>query len=130
MITIPLSNEDIGKVLLAPSPLWETMSSFGVPMRPYRQTVHAPWVSHARQVLHGFDFAPLVAVPGIGGRCPDYLSPPPDASCSTFRQELERLRAIPPELMIGELQHLLQEERTLFDRLPRCWLSCMTPSAP
>lgn len=65
-----------------------------------------------------FDFASLIAVTGIGGRCPDYLSPPPDASCSTFRQELERLRATPPELMIGELQHLLEEERTRFDRLP------------
>ena len=30
MITIPLSTEDLTKVRLAPSPLWETVASFGV----------------------------------------------------------------------------------------------------
>jgi hypothetical protein len=32
---------------------------------------------------------------GIGGRCLDYLSPPPDAPFATFREELERLEATP-----------------------------------
>jgi hypothetical protein len=30
MITIPLSTEDLTKVRLAPSPLWVTVTSFGV----------------------------------------------------------------------------------------------------
>ena len=55
MITIPLSAEDLTKVRLAPSPLWETVASFGVLLHHGRQSVHAPWVVHARRVLPGID---------------------------------------------------------------------------
>jgi hypothetical protein len=43
MITIPLSTEDLTKVRLAPSPLWETVTSFGVLLHHDCHTVHAPW---------------------------------------------------------------------------------------
>ena len=45
MITIPLSTEDLTKVRLAPSPLWETVTSFGVLLHHGRDTVHAPWAA-------------------------------------------------------------------------------------
>jgi hypothetical protein len=47
MITIPLSTEDLTKVRLAPSPLWETVSSFEVLLHHDRHTVHAPWATRA-----------------------------------------------------------------------------------
>jgi hypothetical protein len=47
MITIPLSTEDLTKVRLAPSPLWETVTSFGVLLHHDRHTVHAPWATRA-----------------------------------------------------------------------------------
>jgi hypothetical protein len=37
MITIALSTEDLTKVRLAPSPLWETVTSFGVLESPPRR---------------------------------------------------------------------------------------------
>jgi hypothetical protein len=53
MIEIPLT-----KVRIAPSPLWETVTSFGVLLHHQGcDTVHAPWAVRARRVL-----------PGTGGR--------------------------------------------------------------
>ena len=45
MITIPLSTEDLTKVRLAPSTLWETVTSFGVLLYHRRDTMHAPWAT-------------------------------------------------------------------------------------
>lgn len=118
MITIPLTTEDLTKVRLSPSPLWETVCSFGVLLHPDRHAIHAPWASRARPMLRDLDLSPLVAVMGVGGRCPDYLSPPPDASLATFRDELERLRATPPEVVQREVGMLVQEQSELLSRLP------------
>ena len=77
MITIPLSNEDLTKVRLAPSPLWETVTSFAVLLYHRRDTVHAPWATRARRVLPGTDLSPLLAAMCLEKHCPDFLSPPP-----------------------------------------------------
>ena len=58
MITIPLSTKDLTKVRLAPSPLWETVTSFGVLLHHGPDTVHAPWATRARRVLPGTDLSP------------------------------------------------------------------------
>jgi DNA-binding transcriptional ArsR family regulator len=118
LITIHLSANDLARVRMAPSPLWETVCSFGVLTNPNRHSVHAPWARRARQWLRGADVSPLVAVMGIGGRCPDYLSPPPEAPHATFRDELERLEATPPEIIYDEVETLVQEEAELLGRLP------------
>jgi DNA-binding transcriptional ArsR family regulator len=49
--------------------------------------------------------------------CPDFLSPPPDASLVGFDEELERLRATPPEVVHTEVQMLVQVEKEQFDPL-------------
>jgi DNA-binding CsgD family transcriptional regulator len=118
LITIHLSADDLARVRMAPSPLWETVCSFGVLTSPNRHSVHAPWARRTRQMLRGADVSPLIAVMGIGGRCPDYLSPPPDAPHATFRDELERLEATPPEVIHDEVEMLMQEEPELLGRLP------------
>ena len=58
MITIPLTTEDLTKVRLASSPLWETVASFGVLLHHGRRTVHAPWAVRTRRVLPGTDLSP------------------------------------------------------------------------
>ena len=88
-------------------------------MSPNRHPVHAPWAHRARSALRGVDLSPLLAVVGVGGRCPDYLSPPPDATRATFRGELEKLEATPPEIVRGEVGSLMRDEAELLDRLPR-----------
>jgi DNA-binding transcriptional ArsR family regulator len=49
--------------------------------------------------------------------CPDSLSPPPDASVASFDEELERLRATPPEVLHTEVQMLMQVQQEQFDPL-------------
>jgi len=111
MITIPLTTEDLTKVRLVPSPLWETVTSFGVLLHLGHETVHAPWTRRARRVLAGTKLSALVAAMCLERHCPDFLSPPPDASIATFEEELERLRATPPEVVHTEVQMLVQAEK-------------------
>jgi DNA-binding transcriptional ArsR family regulator len=119
LIRINLTVDDLARVRMAPSPLWETVCSFGVLMGPNSHSVHAPWARRARRALRGVDLSPLLAVVGVGGRCPDYLSPPPDAARAAFRDELERLGATPPEVVRAEVGSLMRDEAQLLDRLPR-----------
>src|SRR3712207_1923735 len=118
MITIPLSTGDLTKVRLAPSPLWETITSFAVLLHGGRDTVHAPWVTRTRRVLAGTDLSPLLAAMCLQKHCPDFLTPPPDASVATFEEELERVRATPPEIVHREVWMLMREEREQFGPLP------------
>src|SRR5215204_6394648 len=117
MITIPLSTEDLTKVRLAPSPLWETVGSFGVLLHHGRGTVHAPWSTRTRRVLPGTDLSPLLAAMCVEGQCPDFLSPPPDASVATFGEELERLRATPAEVVHEDAEAFVRVEKEQFGSL-------------
>jgi len=111
MITIPLSTEDLTKVRLSPSPLWETVTSFGVMLHHGRDSVHAPWAARARRPLPGNDLTVLVAAMCVAGRCPDFLTPPPDASVASFGEELERLRATPPEAVHDDAEASVRAEK-------------------
>src|SRR5215218_232245 len=117
MITIPLSTEDLTKVRLAPSPLWETVTSFGVLLHHERDPVHTAWAARARRVLPGTDLSALVAAMCVAGRCPDFLTPPPDASVATFGEELERLRATPAEVVHEEVEAFVRVEEEQFGSL-------------
>ena len=117
MITIPLSTEDLTKVRLAPSPLWETVTSFGVLLHHGRDTVHAPWENGAGGVLPGTDLSALVAAMCVAGRCPDFLTPPPDASVVGFEEDLERVRTTPPEVVHDEVEVFVRVEKEQFGSL-------------
>jgi len=117
MITIPLSTEDLTKVRLAPSPLWETVTSFGVLLHHGSDSVHAPWVTRTRRTLPGTDLSPLVAAMCVAGRCPDFMTPPPDASVATFGEELELLRATPAEVVHEEVAMFVRDAEERFGSL-------------
>src|SRR5215207_6361304 len=114
MITIPLSTEDLTKVRLAPSPLWETVTSFGVLLHHGRDTVHAPWAKRARRVLPGTDLWPLLAAMCLERHCPDFLSPPPDASVVDIEKELERVSSTTAEDEHTEVKFSVQAQQKQF----------------
>ena len=118
MITIPLSTEDLTKVRLAPSPLWETVTSFAVLVHRGRDRVHAPWASPARRTLPGTDLSALYAAMCVARACPDFLTPPPDASVASFDEELERLRATPADVVYEEVESLVLVEKNFFGLSP------------
>ena len=62
LLTIYLSADDLARVRMAPSPLWETVCSFGVLTNLNRHSVHAPWARRAQHLPRGADVSPLVAV--------------------------------------------------------------------
>jgi DNA-binding transcriptional ArsR family regulator len=76
--------------------------------------VHAPWAKRALRVLPGTDLSPLLAAMCLEKHCPDFLSPPPDASVGGFKEELERLRATPAEVVHAEVQLLMQAQKVQF----------------
>jgi hypothetical protein len=117
VISISLTTEDLTKVRLAPSPLWETVASFGVLLHQGRDTAHAAWAIRARRVLSGTDLSTLVAAMCVAGRCPDFLTPPPDASASTIGEELERLSNTPPKVVHGEVEAFVRVEKEQFGSL-------------
>jgi DNA-binding transcriptional ArsR family regulator len=82
-----------------------------------RHTVHAPWANGARRVLPGTDLSALVAAMCVAGRCPDFLTPPPDASVATFADELERIRATPSEVVHDEVEAFVRVEKEQFGSL-------------
>jgi hypothetical protein len=49
-----------------------------------------------------------------GGPLPLLLEPPPDASVATFADELERIRATPPEVVHEEVETYVRMEKGLF----------------
>jgi len=91
--------------------------SFGVLLHHRRDTVHASWEKRALRVLPGTDLSPLLAAMCLGRHCPDFLSPPPDASVATFEEELERLRTTPAEVVHAEMQMLMRAQQEQFGPL-------------
>lgn len=81
-------------------------------MHQGRDTVHAPWAARARRVLASTDLSALVAAMCVSDRCPDFLTPPPHASATTFGEEVERLAATPPEVVHEEVEAFVREEQS------------------
>jgi DNA-binding transcriptional ArsR family regulator len=117
LITIPLSTEDLTKVRIAPSPLWETVASFGALLHQGRDSVHASWLSRARRALAGADLSALAAAMCVANHYPDFLSPRPTPASATFAEELERLRCTPPEVVFDQVSCLVWQEKDILGRL-------------
>ena len=117
MITIPLTTEDLTKVRIAPSPLWETVQSFGVLLHHGHDTIHASWASRVRRTLPGTDLSALVAAMCVAGHCPDFLSPRPASASVDFDEELERLRHTSAEVVVDQVRMLIWQEKEMLRRL-------------
>lgn len=83
-----------------------------------RESVHASWATRTRRTLPGTDFSALIAAMCVKGRCPDFLTPPPDASVATFGDELEFLRATPAEVVHEDVEAFVRVEKEQFGSLP------------
>ena len=53
----------------------------------------------------------------VKGRCPDFLTPPPDASVATFGEELELLRATSAEVVHEDVEAFVRVEKERFGSL-------------
>jgi DNA-binding transcriptional ArsR family regulator len=117
VITISLTTEDLTRVRLVQSPLWETVQSFNVLLHRGRDTVHAPWAARTRRALPGTDLSALVAAMCVDSHCPDFLSPRPVPASVGFEEELEQLRHTPAEVVVDQVSTLIWVEKEMLRRL-------------
>lgn len=97
MIEIETSAEDLVRTRLTYSPLWEAVCSCLALAHPERRPLHLPWIAQMRRSAARVDLRPLWALvapyPVVFG----FLGPAPGPPGSPFRDEIELLRATPPD---------------------------------
>ena len=84
MIAYRFGPEDLGRVRLAISPLFEIAASLDTLRDPARHAMHAPWVAFARERLANLDLSLLEAVVPAEGYRPDFVHPPPERPRAGF----------------------------------------------
>ena len=70
---------------------------------PSTAALHLPWVQEVRGRLADLDLLPLLALLPPAGYVPDFITPPPRSPLDRIEDELERVRATPPEQVAKEL---------------------------
>jgi DNA-binding transcriptional ArsR family regulator len=68
---------------------------------------HLPWQRQVRPMLADLGIGPLLAVTGIDGYQPDFLSPVPDSPFAEIGTEIDRVRATRPNRVAAELAKAL-----------------------
>jgi DNA-binding transcriptional ArsR family regulator len=111
VIQMAFSADDLVHTRFAISPLWEAVSSLRSLRDPGGHALHLPWVEMARPRVAGLDLAPVEALLATRGYTPDFLSPPPGTPLPDIHQELDRLRATPPEEVRHELPWRFPDSR-------------------
>ncbi|NJP88340.1 winged helix-turn-helix transcriptional regulator [Nonomuraea sp. FMUSA5-5] len=106
MITYRLSVDDLAGVRFACSPLLETVTSLWALRRPERHTVHLPWIRRTRAALADLPPADLAVLDSLLGPqrdwLPDFLTPRPGTPLPDLADELDRLRATPPDTALAD----------------------------
>jgi DNA-binding transcriptional ArsR family regulator len=104
MTTFAAQRQDLGMVRFAWSPAWEThlaVRMFTDPRgRPYHESWHAAMAGEAARLR----LTPLFAVNPLRGSVPDFLTPPPHSSAPRFPDQLDEIRATPPEQVTEDLR--------------------------
>ena len=106
MIRYHLGASDLAQTRFAFSPLWETIESVAQLIKEDPPALHEPWLREARRSTAHLDLEPLMVLVRGQGMIPDFLLPPPLAPSPRFADELERVRAMPPEQVVREVAML------------------------
>jgi Helix-turn-helix domain/Family of unknown function (DUF5937) len=95
---------DLLRTRFAIAPLMELVGAVYALRDPARFALHQPWAAWAREHTGHLDLSRLdVATPFGTPFWPVFLSPPPRAPQARVQDELERVRATPPEQVITEI---------------------------
>ena len=104
MIRYRFGQSDLLRTRFAIAPLMELVGAVYVLRDPARFVVHRPWAEWARPRTERLDLALLdVAAPSGTPFWPVFIGPPPCAPHAHVTDELERVRATPPEQVVAEI---------------------------
>ncbi|MCA2230248.1 DUF5937 family protein [Nonomuraea aurantiaca] len=105
MLTLTFSAYDVTSIRFAFSPLREVSASVHALRTPAGRALHLPWFKEVRPRLSA-DLAPLLdLIPG-GAYIPDFLCPVPTSPTPDLAGELAALRALPDEVIRGDLDRM------------------------
>jgi DNA-binding transcriptional ArsR family regulator len=107
IVTIRLTPEDLLNLRFAYSPLVELSASFEVLISPAKQAPYRRWVEESYRALDGLELPYLSAL--IPGRyyIPDFLTPTPTGTHFTLEDEIQRMLALPDEMIQANIQTLI-----------------------
>jgi len=114
MVRFVLGVEDLARTRFGISPLTETVCSVVAVSDPSWHTLHLPWLRDVRRGLDRVDMGLLLSLVGptrglgrfLSGpsrAIPDFLTPRPSRFSPHFEEEVETVRATPPQIVRRDL---------------------------
>jgi len=104
MIRIELTDDDFSRTRLALSPLWELVASLFLLHRAEPPAEHRAWIERTRAALAGRrDLGPLDLSVSYAHCCPDFMAPVPVDPLADVEDEIERVRATDPDVMVADI---------------------------
>lgn len=103
MIEWRFTPDDVARIRFAFSPLFEVVLSLLVLRAPASHSLHLPWVRATRPLLADLDLSELFALVPVRGATADFLTLPPASPLPDFAEELQLVRATPPDRVVAEL---------------------------
>jgi DNA-binding transcriptional ArsR family regulator len=146
VVTLEFGPADLLRCRFAISPLWETEAAVRCLLYPRARTAQLPWIG-AQPPAAALGLGALRVMLPEHGYAPDFLTPPPDRRSPAIEDELDRVRATPPERVHSELRRAAGPRasgpaiRGLLDDpvraaselagiLRRCWDTLLRPRWP
>lgn len=103
VIRFELGVEDLADTRFALSPVQEALFSLWVLRDPGLLALHLPWRRSVVDALGSLDTGLLLSLVGDTLALPDFLTPRPTTFAASFEEQLEVVRATPPELVRRDL---------------------------
>jgi hypothetical protein len=103
MIRYELAGMDLADVRFAVSPLNELALSLRTWRDPGRYPLHLPWLRDVHAARADLDVEVLLALTNTRLWTPDFLTPRPRSPLTRIEDELEGVRAVPPDVVAHDL---------------------------
>jgi DNA-binding MarR family transcriptional regulator len=103
VIRIEFTDDDVARTRLALSPLWELAAALFTLHRDEIPAEHAAWAERTRAAMAEADLGPLDPSVAYRHRCPDFMAPIPSDPLADVEDEIERVRATDPALMLADI---------------------------
>ncbi len=107
-VNIYLTPDDLSKVRFGFSPLVELIVSFKVLIHASTDARYHRWLDETRRALYGVELPYLSGLVETGRYIPDFLTPTPLNTELTFDEEMERLLALPDDIIRSNIRQLIQ----------------------